>query len=71
MSAAVPKIEMTFQSYLFSISRATESTVLNSLLVESSFDDGLRPTEKDQLADAISKRFSQLNHLAVGPQKSR
>ena len=69
--SATPKIEMTFQSYLFSISRATDGKVLNSLLVESSFDDGLRPTEKDQLADAVSKRFSQLNAAALGKQKPR
>jgi hypothetical protein len=68
---SAPKIEMTFQSYLFSISRATDASVLHSLLVESSFDDGLRPTEKDQLAEAVSKRFSQLNAAALGKPKPR
>ena len=70
-STALPKVEMTFQSYLFSISRAADRQVLNSLLVESSFDDGLRPQQKDELAAAVHKRFCQLNAAAVGPQKAR
>jgi hypothetical protein len=32
---------------------------------------GITDTERRHLIDAVSNRFAQLNHAAVGPQKAR
>jgi len=58
-------------SYLVSISHATTATELHRLQLESQVDSDLSLKECREVAGAVSKRFTVLNHLAVGPQKPR
>ena len=62
---------MSLTEYKTHIACATGAAELHEIRGQAQFDGQLSEREKIAVSEAVSRRFAQLNHLAVGPQKPR
>jgi hypothetical protein len=57
--------------YKHQISQADTAAELHELRGTAEFDPQLSPAQKQAVADAVGRRFAELNTQAIGKQKPR
>lgn len=62
---------MKFLDYKNQIAAATTAAELHELRGTAEFDPQLTASERGRVAEAVGKRFAQLNAEAIGHQKPR